>query len=125
MRGCFVPVFELLEQLLVAAAIEAPLALLLKPVEAIRREALEPTRIPLGFVPEGLNAVDVIPAFRLKGLAVVYTPAVELGDIKCVVSGKAIGVHNTIDPNPLTDDRHERLEFGIEDDGGKHFPTTL
>lgn len=60
------------------AAIEAPFALLQKPVEVIRRDAIEPTQMPLCLVPEVLNPIDVMPALWHEDLAVVDASVVKL-----------------------------------------------
>ena len=44
----------------------------------------------------------------------VDTSVTELGDIKGVIRSEAVG------SNPLADDGHKRLGFGIGDDGGNH-----
>ena len=41
------------------AAIEAPFALLQKPVQVVRRDAIVPTQMPLRLVPEVLDPIDV------------------------------------------------------------------
>ena len=53
------------------AAIEAPFALLQKPVKVVRRDAIEPTHMPLRLVPEVLDPLDVMPALAHEDLAVV------------------------------------------------------
>ena len=60
MFGLFIPVFKLPEELVVVSSIEAPLALLQKPVKMLRFNTIEPPQMPLGLVPEILNPVDVI-----------------------------------------------------------------
>ena len=47
---------------MMVASIEAPLTLLQKPVEVLLFDAVEFTHLPLGLVPEILDAVDVILA---------------------------------------------------------------
>ena len=72
------PVFELLEQLLMIAAIGAPFTFLPKPIEILWRESIEPTQLPLGLVPEVLNAIDMMPSLRDEDLTVVHAPMVKL-----------------------------------------------
>lgn len=42
------------------ASIEAPLALLQKPVKVLRLDAIKPPQVTFGLVPEILNPIDVI-----------------------------------------------------------------
>ena len=52
MMSVFIPVFKLPEQLLMVATVEAPFALLEKPVEAVLFDAIETTHVRLGLIPE-------------------------------------------------------------------------
>jgi hypothetical protein len=61
----------------VTAVIEAPLALLQKPVKVVWRDAIEPTQMSFCLVPEVLNPIDVMPSFRHKDFAVVNTSVVK------------------------------------------------
>lgn len=54
------PVFKLLEELLVVASIEAPFALLEKPIKVLLFDTVESPHVALGLVPEVFDAVDVI-----------------------------------------------------------------
>ena len=102
------------------AAIEAPLTLLQIPGETFFTDPIEPPHVPLRLVPEVLDAVDVVTTLGDERLTVIHTSVAEFGHVKCVRCTEAVGVHNTIGPNPLTDDRHQRLRFGVGDDGGRH-----
>ena len=66
-------------------AIEAPFAFLQKPVNVVRREAIEPTQLPLGLIPEVLNPIDVLPSLGHEDLAVINAPVVKLRDIQHII----------------------------------------
>jgi hypothetical protein len=53
-------VFKLLEEVLVAFSIEAPLTLLQEPVETVLLNAVVAAQVTLGLVPEVLNAIDMV-----------------------------------------------------------------
>src|SRR5690349_18471413 len=125
MPGCFVPVFELLEQRVVSAAIEAPFTLLQKPVEIVWREPLEPPQMPLRLVPEVLNAGDMMPALRHEDLAVVHTSVVKLRDISHIVCGEAIRIDDTVWGYLLTNDRQPCSCFCIRNNRRKYFPASF
>ena len=63
---------------MVVASIEAPLALFQKPVKILLLNAIEFAQMPLGLVPEVLDAIDVIlplterPAERSRGKPLTY-----------------------------------------------------
>ena len=107
------------------AAIETPFTLLQIPVKTLFADPVEPTHMPLGLIPKVFNAVDVVATFRDERLTVVHAAVTELGDIKRVIRTEAVGIHDTIGPDSLADDRHERLGLGIGNDGGKHFPSSF
>ena len=104
-------------------AIEAPLTLLQIPVETFFTDTVEPPQVPLRLVPEVLDTVDVVTTFGDERLTVVHASVTEFGNVKCVIGTEAIGIHNTIGPNPLTDERHQCLRFGVGDDCGYHMTT--
>lgn len=61
------------------AAIEVPFALFQKPVEVVRRDAIEPIQMPLRLVQEILNPIiDVMSALGYEDLAVVNASVVKL-----------------------------------------------
>lgn len=45
------------------AAIDAPLALFPLPVKVLFADPVEPAQVPLGLVPEGFDAGDVVATF--------------------------------------------------------------
>ncbi len=110
---------------MVVAAIEAPLTFLQKPVKVVRCEAIEPTQMPLGLVPEVLDAVNVMPALRHKGLAMVHTPVMKLRDIQHIIRCKAIRIDDTVWGHLLANDRQQRSRLGIRNNRGKHLPTSF
>lgn len=60
------------------AAIEVPFAFFQKPVEVVRRDAIEPIQMPLRLVQEILNPIDVMSALGYEDLAVVNASVVKL-----------------------------------------------
>lgn len=66
--------FELLEQLVVTAAIEAPFTFVQTPVKIVRCQTVEAAQMPLRLVPEVLNLIDVMPSLGHKNLAVGDAP---------------------------------------------------
>ena len=58
------------------ASIEAPFTFLQEPVEIVGFDAIKFAQLALGLIPEILNAVDMIFAFR-EQLAVVDAPMVK------------------------------------------------
>lgn len=105
-----------------SAAIEAPLTLLQIPVKALLADSVKPAQMPLRLVPEVFDALDVVAAFRDERFTVIHTSVTKLGDLKGVIGREAVSVSEAIGPNPLTDEGHERLGFGIGNDGG-HYMT--
>ncbi len=100
------------------AAIEASLALLQIPVETFFANPVESTQVPFGLVPKAFDAVDMVATCGNERLIVVHTSVTELRDIQRVLRTEAVSIHNAIGSNPLTDERHPRLRFGMGDDGG-------
>ena len=56
----FIPVFKLFEELSMVASVEAPFALLEKPIKVLLFDSVETPHVTLGLVPEIFNSIDVI-----------------------------------------------------------------
>lgn len=54
------PCFQLVEQFSVVTSVEPPFALLQKQVEALFRDAVEASQMPLRLVPEVLDPIDLV-----------------------------------------------------------------
>lgn len=94
------------------SSIEAPLALLQKPVEAGWLNAVKLAHVTLGLVPEVLDSVDVV--FRLRELdRMVDALVVKITYIKCIVAAPCVGVNNAVGLYLLIDDRQECLGLGV------------
>lgn len=96
MFGLLLPVFKLLQQLLVVAAIESPLALLQKPVKIVWHNAVEATQMPLCLVQKVLHASDMMPPLGHEDLTVVDTSVVKLRGIPQIIRREAIGIDDAI-----------------------------
>ena len=106
------------------ATIEAPFALLQKPVEVIGFDAIELTQMTLGLVPEVLDSVDVIFSIS-KESGVVDSPVVKVAYIKGIVSAEGIRINDAVRLNLLLDDWQERFGFGIRDYGRVYLAAPL
>lgn len=102
--------------------IEALFALLETPVQTLFADLVESAHVPLGLTPKVFNAVDMVTTGGDEGLTVIHAPVMELEDVKCIIRGEPVGIHDTLGVNLLADNRHQRLGFGIGNDGGQHFP---
>lgn len=81
--------------------------------------------MPLGLVPEVLNAVDMMPASRHEDLAVVHPPVVKLRDVQHIICREGIGVDDTVWGDLLTNDRQQRSCLGIRNNCRKYLPTSF
>ena len=91
----FNPVFKLPEQLLMVASVEAPFALLEEPVEAFLFDAIEPTQMTLGLIPEVFNAVNVIAPVG-EELGVVDAHVAEVANVESIVGLERIVIDDTV-----------------------------
>ena len=80
MISVFVPDLQLFKELLVAASVEAPFALLEEPVEAFLFDAIEPTQMTLGPIPEVSNAITVIAPVG-EELGMIYVHVMEVAHV--------------------------------------------
>ncbi len=81
---------------MVTAAIEAPFTPLQKPVEIVRRKAVEATRMPLRLVPEGLNPLDMMSPLGHEDLAVADAPVGKLRDIQHIIRRETLRIDDTV-----------------------------
>ena len=124
MMCAFNPVFKLPEQLLMVASVEAPFALLEEPVEAFLFDAIEPTQMTLGLIPEVFNAINVIAPVG-EELGVVDAHVMEVAHVESVVGLERIGVYDTVGLYLLPDYRQQCRGAGVGDDGSEDFSAPL
>lgn len=103
---------------MVPAAIETPFTFFQKPVEVVRRQAVETTELPLRLVPEVLNPIDMMPSLGHKGLAVIDAPVMKLRDIQHIVRREPIRIDDTV-RYLFTNDRQKRSRSCIRDNRSK------
>ena len=106
------------------ACVEAPLALLEKPIKVILLDAVKFTHVALGLVPEILDTIDVIMLIG-KQLEVSDTVMPELGDIQRIVARQRIGIHHTFGDHFFLNDGQQRLGFGVGNNRRIDFATAL
>ena len=124
MFSVFVPVFELLEKLLVVASIEAPFTFLQEPIKTLLLDAVKFPHMPLGLVPEILDPVDVVLLVS-KQFRVVDTLVMKIRYIQSIVRSEGIRINDAIWPDFFLDNRQQRFCFCIRDDGGINLAATL
>ena len=107
-----------------AFSVETPLALFEEPIERLPRHAVEATQMPLGLVPEVLDAVDMVSGFN-KPLRVIDAMMSELRDIQSIITQKAIRIDNAVRFDRPSNDRNQCILLGIRDDVDVHFATSL
>ena len=105
-------------------SIEAPFALLQKPVQVIGFDAIELTHMAFGLVPEILNAIDVV-FFISKESGVVDSHVVKIAYIKGIVGSECIRINDAVRFNLLLDDWQERFGFDIRDYGRVYLAAPL
>ena len=106
------------------SSIEAPLALLQKPVETGWLDAIEFAQVTLGLVPEVLDSVDVVFLVR-EFHRMVDSLVVKITHIKCIVASPRVGVNDTVWLHLLFDDRQERLGLCVGNDRRVHLAAPL
>lgn len=77
------------------SGIEPPFTLLKEQEEAIFGDAVEPSHVALGLVPEVLNPIDVVLSVS-KTLRVVYADMVKIRDVKGIITREAVGVDDAV-----------------------------
>jgi hypothetical protein len=82
------------------ASIEAPFALLEKPMEIARFDAIESSQMSFGLVPEIFDPVDVISLVG-EEFGMVDAHVMEFGDVECIVCLEGIGVNNAVRSDSL------------------------
>ena len=102
-------------------SIEAPFALLQKPVEVLLLDAVKTPQVTLGLVPEVLDPVDVIPALR-EEFGVVDPHVMKITHIKRIVCTESIRVNDTVRLHFLLYDGEQSGGLCIGDNHGVNLP---
>ena len=74
--------------------VEPPFALFEEEVEVCFGDAVVAAQVPLGLVPEVLNAIDVVVPVFDKMVGVIDPVMVELRDIQNIVGSIAVGIND-------------------------------
>ena len=101
-----IPVFKLFVEVLMVASIEAPFALLEKPMEIVRFDAIESSQMSLGLVPKVFDPVDVISPVG-EELGMIDAHVMEFCDVERIVRLEGIGVNNAGGSDSLFNDREQ------------------
>ena len=104
--------------------IETPLTLLQKEVEMGCWYTVETTHMPLGLVPEVLNAVDVVFLIR-EELGVVDAVVLEAGHVEHVVGAQRVGVDDRVGHHLDVDDGLQGWSLHVGDDLGIDLTTAF
>src|SRR5271167_85234 len=97
--------------------IESPLALLQEEVEVGGRDTVESSHMPLGLIPEVLDAVDVVVLIG-EELGVVDAVVLEAGYVEHVVGAEGVRVDNAVGYDFGVEDGLQRLAPGVGNDLG-------
>ena len=116
--------FELSKKVLMTVSVETPFALLEEPVEILRLDSVESTKVSLGLVPEIFNAIDVVPSVG-EALGVIDPHVPEGRDVESVVGLEGVREDDAVGSNLFFDDRQESFRFRIGDHDGKNLPAPL
>lgn len=120
----FIPGPKLSQQDLVVGSIEAPFALLQKPVNILGFDPVELPQVPLRLVPEVLNAVDRFVVIG-KAAGMVDAQMMKIADVQRIISPKGIGVHDAVRLHMLPDNRQEAVRVRGRDNRGVDLPAPL
>ena len=86
------------------ASVEAPFALLEKPVKVVGFDAVESAQMALGLIPEVLNAVNVVAPVG-EELGMVDSAVMEIAYVEGVVGFECISIDDTVRFYPFLYDR--------------------
>lgn len=106
------------------SSIEAPLALLPKPVKAGWLNTVEFAQVTLGLIPEVLDSIDVVFLVR-KLHRVVDAFVVKIAHIEGIVAAPCVGVNDAVGLHSFRDDRQECLGLCVGNDCCVNLATTL
>jgi len=89
------------------ARVEAGLAALEEQLEVVPGDAVVFAQNPLGLVPEVLDPVDVFAMLVYELAVMVNAFMFELAHLQHIIALEAVGVHNRVRHNFLSDDWHQ------------------
>lgn len=104
--------------------IEPPLALLEEQKEAVPGDAVEPSEMALGLVPEILNPVDVVLPVN-KPLRMVDPDVVEVRDIQRIIAPEGVRVHDAVWHDHALHDGQKRRASGVRNHDRVDPPSTF
>jgi hypothetical protein len=106
------------------ASIEAPFALLEKPMKIVRFDAIESSQMSFGLVPKVFDRVDVISPVG-EELGMIDAHVMKFCDVECIVRLESVGVNNAVRSDSLFNDREQGFGSCVRRDGRKNLPAPL
>lgn len=91
----------------------------------LARDAVVLAQVPFGLIPEVLDAVDVSPVPRRKGLGMIDPVMLETRHIQDVVAAKRVGVDDRVQFHVVLHDRQQRQCLGVRNHRGVDLAATL
>lgn len=106
------------------ASIAAPFTFLEKPVKTLLFDAVKLAYMPLGLVPEMLDAVDVSLPICAQ-FRVINPHVMKVRDIERTICLECIQIDDAVRPDFFFDDRQQCLCSGVCDNRGIDLPAPL
>jgi hypothetical protein len=106
------------------ASIEAPFALLEKPMKIVRLDAIESSQMSFGLVPKVFDPVDVISPVG-EELGMIDAHVMKFCDVECIVRLESVGVNNAVRSDSLFNDREQGFGSCVRHDVRKNLPAPL
>ena len=106
------------------SSIEAPFALLQKPVKVLWLDAIKATQMTLRLVPKVFDAVDVVLSIG-EELRVIDAPMMKIRNVQRIVRSERVGIDDAVGRHFFFDDRQHRFSLGVRHDGRKDLAATL
>jgi len=106
------------------ASIEAPFALLEKPMEIVRFDSIESSQMSFGLVPKVFDPADVISPVG-EELVMIDAHVMKFCDVECIVDLDSVGVNNAVRSDSLFNDREQCFGSCVRHDGRKNVPGSL
>ena len=106
------------------ASIEAPFALLEKPMKIVRFDAIESSQMSFGLVPKVFDPVDVISPVG-EELGMIDAHVMKFCDVECIVRLESVGVNYAVRSDYLFNDREQGFGSCVRHDSRKNLPSPL
>lgn len=106
------------------SSIEAPFAFLKEQEKAVPGDAVEPSQMALGLVPEVLNPIDMVVPVG-KTLRMIDANMMKIRNIQGIVARKPISVDDAVRENHPFHDRKQGISAGIGNHHRKDPTSTL